>query len=429
MISLRQIIIFLCSMLIGMVACFLLFVCFRNQKIDTGKRLSCGMDAGEMRLSDMPPIVWYIPGWKTEHDSQDEPVMVLQNIFPGSQITPKPWKSNDNDFLYSSQRAEIYADAWAVDLKNMTSTDRRRIILVGHSLGAKIVLRIMSRLKDWELHIRQGILLGAAENNDSPDIRKAMYASQLPILNIWNRRDAVLRKAFSIGTNIQALSLGGYGYAEPFHPAFLVQYEIKEDLSGQETESARRPDDQSYGAHWAIKYLSFLEEIYPLFRESISQEQFDDSDDYPNSWSEYESYLDEEGCTVLEYNNKSREFRVVVPNGIVICKGEKSACEEVFASAKKWNKSTSLVFIQDICSQIHELSQLRKKVQIDMIASKSEWENVKETHSWLLQRSKKDQSWRIVDPFDYERAVGAEATIRKAFEKVEHLVLKNQSTE
>ena len=90
--SLHRIAVFLCGMLAGAAACLLLFVCFRGKVAESGEQNASfpDMSAEEIPPRDTTPVVWYISGWKTEDDSQDEPMMILKRIFPGSQVTHKP---------------------------------------------------------------------------------------------------------------------------------------------------------------------------------------------------------------------------------------------------------------------------------------------------------------------------------------------------
>ena len=442
MTSHRQTIIFLSNVLIGIASCLLLFVAFRSLlPSDNGGRSSPVpiVAPEEEQTPDTKPIIWYIPGWLSENEPQDEAEEILQHIFPDSPITVKnDWKSK-NDFAAAIQYAEIEATKQANVLKDMDPAKRERIILVGHSLGGMIVVRVMARLQEWGLHIRQGILLGAAESSENPDIGKAMYASQLPMINIWKRQDGILQGWYAKVTDPDTLAIGSYGYAEPFHPAYFRQYKCEDDSSDLQQETKAEPDktenekplwrriveggldlaDEAFH-HYAKYYLLALEKEYPHFLESIppldlEMNPLTDRD----QWDEVDSCLEENRKTTMEYNKKTKQYRVVSPNGVVIAIGDKVICERVFRLAVEWDASSSLKHVQDICRQIPGLSQDKKKIKIDLVDSRKEWETVRITHSWLLQGSKKDDLFRVVDPFDYERANGSEAEMKDLFAQLE----------
>ena len=438
----RQSFLFLRNMLLSACVLFAVFLVIDHLCLKEGKKTSAAFSNMEKKgFIEEKPIIWYIPGFNTENDSQEEEVEILRRIFPGSLITSKKWKSN-NDFSASKDWAENVAKIWAIDLKNMVPAERKRIILVGHSLGGRIVIRIMAQLREWGLHIRQGILLGAAEDNELTEnkeesfLEKAMLASQLPMINIWNRQDMVLRGWYARLTDSNVLAIGTYGYVKPYRPAYLRQYKCEahsSDLPQQDNDRQDKPENtiadfvetvlgvgKGIPSHFALNYLTVWEKEYPLFLEELPPTLFEmDPDVDRDNWVEAFSLSDGKEKTRMEYNKKTEQYRVISPNNVVICVGDKSICKKTFALATEFDDSSSLIWVQNICSLIPGLSQRTQKIKIELDDQNKNWETVQEIHFWLLQRSKQSNRFRIVDPFDYERANGSEEGIRILFNQIE----------
>ena len=430
-------------MLLSACALFAIFLVVDQICLKERKAPSAGFpNIEKTRFMEEKPIIWYIPGFNTENDSQEEEVEALRRIFPGSTVITKKWKSN-NDFSASKDWAENVAKIWAIDLKNMVPAERESIILVGHSLGGRIVIRIMAQIREWGLHIRQGILLGAAEDNELTGneeesfLDKAMLASQLPMINIWNRQDMVLRGWYAMLTDSNVLAVGTYGYVKPYRPAYLRQYKCEVNSNDLQQKGNNDRQDKSENtiadfvetvlgvgkgipSHFALNYLTVLEKEYPLFLEELPPTLFEmDPDVDRENWEEAFSLSDGKEKTRMEYNKKTEQYRVVSPNDVVICVGDKAICEKAFGLATEYDDSSSLIRVQNICSLVPGLSQRPQKIKIELDDQNKDWETVQETHFWLLQRSKQSNRFRIVDPFDFERAKGSEEGIRILFDQLE----------
>lgn len=166
-----------------------------------------GSDAGANR-----PIAYYVPGW----------------LRTGSHRDASTWTSFTN--IFSSARCENFAiwngnAAWRTSLRNadsqwrllaneierMPSFVRTNVTLVGHSLGARIVVRTLADLAGKGMKVRRGILLGAAIRDDDPDLARMGDASLLPVLNVCNPKDVTLRYFYRVagGEKGEALGVGG----------------------------------------------------------------------------------------------------------------------------------------------------------------------------------------------------------------------------
>ena len=90
---------------------------------------------------------------------------------------------------------------------NLTSNQRQRLVLIGHSLGGNIIIRALAHLHRQNLSVQSAVLLGAAIENMNRNILLAMNATQKPICSMVNPDDTAL-KAFQTVTGCRALGTG-----------------------------------------------------------------------------------------------------------------------------------------------------------------------------------------------------------------------------
>ena len=176
--------------------------------------------------------VIFIPGWNPgEYDHQSK-IAKLQEIFPDAEVVLHSWNSADKNFGRVFELSESEAVALADTLAALPDSELSNITLVGHSLGGRIAIRVMAKLAAQNRKIQRGIFLGAAINDDDPDIASAITASRLPNINIYNRHDYVLRhffKGYSMAVGQKCYALGTFGTAEAVQTAQLRQLGMNDD--------------------------------------------------------------------------------------------------------------------------------------------------------------------------------------------------------
>ena len=194
------------------------------------------------------PIVWYIPGLYSADDPQEKAIQLLHTIYPyAREIANVEWEcQNGNnislDTVVSSGVENALNDSnplrgllefalgtvgsitqrWinALDdveptaqwlakkiANDLSSSQRRNLILIGHSLGGNIIIRTLAQLYQQGLSIKRAVLLGAAIENMNRNILLAMEATQKPICSMVNPDDAAL-KVFQTVTGCRALGTG-----------------------------------------------------------------------------------------------------------------------------------------------------------------------------------------------------------------------------
>lgn len=179
------------------------------------------------------PIIWYIPGFLSGDDYQEGVRQILRKIYPNAEdfqlikweYQNVPWTK----FIVETSGLKplgipginMIASRWKRALEDIKPTSERlvnkirylpsnkqkKLLLIGHSLGANIVIRTLAHLYRRNLSIYSAVLLGAAIDNRNEDILWAMKSTQSPIYSMINPQDAAL-ETFRIVTGSCALGTG-----------------------------------------------------------------------------------------------------------------------------------------------------------------------------------------------------------------------------
>lgn len=172
------------------------------------------------------PIVWFVHGikfFRTEFRSERR---TLYKIYPdteGADSNGVPMIRWESPMLISKRKwkeavrkADDCSQYLAEAIKQMTPEKQKRLILAGHSLGARIVVRTAAKLLEInrnkkdnaKINIRKIILAGAAIDNDDKDIAATYQISMEPVDNIINTQDISLAFYCWIGEDHAALGTG-----------------------------------------------------------------------------------------------------------------------------------------------------------------------------------------------------------------------------
>ena len=157
--------------------------------------------------------VIFIPGWLSHRFfSLVNPKLNyknhLQKIWQKEDIEIRYWDSC-HGWNRSRNNADRFAKNLAESLIKMPREERERVILIGHSLGGRITVKTLSILAENGLKIRQGIALGAAIPANTPELKKALAASERPFINVFSYDDNVLKYAYGNAERIFALGFCG----------------------------------------------------------------------------------------------------------------------------------------------------------------------------------------------------------------------------
>lgn len=198
--------------------------------------------------------VWYIPGWLRSQKPIKSIMRVAQQTFPQKQICFKAW--DGESYVWSLALSNAEKEAWriAFEIAVMPETQRRHLTLIGHSLGARMIIRVLALLAEQHLQIRQAILMGAALPADDPDFAKIGKGSELPILAICNPKDVVLRYIYAVAGGERDVAFGANGSLHPHDN--LVEYVLPATITR----------DVEVSALWAkIAFVKLLANHHELF--------------------------------------------------------------------------------------------------------------------------------------------------------------------
>ena len=170
-------------------------------------------------MAIMAATVWFIPGWLRSEKPADGVLECVTNAFPTAQVEFKAWDGDNVVWPLSVDSADKESWRFAFEIAMMPKEERESLTLIGHSLGGRIIARILARLEEHGMKIRQAILMGAAIPSDDPDIVKMGRASELPVLAVCNPDDVVLRYVYTmVGAVVggeKATAFGANGTLSP----------------------------------------------------------------------------------------------------------------------------------------------------------------------------------------------------------------------
>ena len=134
--------------------------------------------------------VFFIPGWYSEWIIYSKHTRTLETLFPQSKVNVCKWDSNR---LWKN--AKISAGEFAREFSSglLTQKNTENVILIGHSLGGRIVLDTAAELAKQKRKVRRLILLGTAGRMSEADVKNCQQISILPVVNIYCPDDNLLK--------------------------------------------------------------------------------------------------------------------------------------------------------------------------------------------------------------------------------------------
>ena len=163
----------------------------------------------------MATTVWYIPGWMRTEKPREDVMTAMMNAFPGAKIEFKAWDGDRLVWPYAVESADKESWRFAFEVAMMSKEERENLVIVGHSLGGRITARILARLAEHGLKVRQASLMAAAIPNEDPDLMKMGGGSKLPVLAVCNPDDVTLRYVYTLVGGEKAVAFGANGTLKP----------------------------------------------------------------------------------------------------------------------------------------------------------------------------------------------------------------------
>lgn len=207
-------------------------------------------------------IAYYIPGWLRTGAGDTETWNSFMSVFPAAQhVLWSDWPGNGT-WERSLRNSEAAWPRLVDELVAMSADERARIILVGHSLGARIVIRTLSALSKRGMKIKTAVLLGAAIPNDDHDLVVMGHASLSQILAICNPLDVTLKYFYATvgGESRAAFGTDGsekelFNVKECSVPAAITRDTEVKAFWGKSTLAKR------LASHHALFYITALHRI------------------------------------------------------------------------------------------------------------------------------------------------------------------------
>ena len=135
-----------------------------------------------MTMAIVASVVWFIPGWLRSEKPADGVLECVSNAFQTAQVEFKGWDGDNIVWPLSVDAADKESWRFAFEIAMMPKEKRESLTLVGHSLGGRITARVLARLAENGMKVRQAVLMGAAIPSDDPDLKAMGRASILPVL-------------------------------------------------------------------------------------------------------------------------------------------------------------------------------------------------------------------------------------------------------
>ena len=166
-------------------------------------------------MAIMAATVWFIPGWLRTAEPHEGILECVSNAFPEASVEFKAWDGDNLVWPLSVDSADKESWRFAFEIAMMPPEVRTNLTLVGHSLGGRITARVLARLAENGLKVKQAIWMGAAIPATDPDLVKMGLATELPVLAVCNPKDHVLRYVYATVGGEGAVAFGANGTSTP----------------------------------------------------------------------------------------------------------------------------------------------------------------------------------------------------------------------
>ena len=166
-------------------------------------------------MAVLAATVWFIPGWLRTAEPHEGIMECVSNAFPEASVEFKAWDGDNLVWPLSVDSADKESWRFAFEIAMMPPEARTNLTLVGHSLGGRITARVLARLAENGLKVKQAILMGAAIPATDPDLVKMGLATELPVLAVCNPKDHVLRYVYATVGGEGAVAFGANGTPTP----------------------------------------------------------------------------------------------------------------------------------------------------------------------------------------------------------------------
>lgn len=210
----------------------------------------------------MAATVWYVPGWMRARTPQEGVMPAMSNAFPKAEVAFKSWDGDKAVWPLAVEAADKEAWHLVFEIATMPMEERENLTLVGHSLGGRIVARVLARLAEKDMRVREAVLMAAAIPHDDPDLAKIGGATSLPVLAVCNPEDVTLRYVYAILGGESAPAFGANGALKPV--ANVIECATPSNITETVTIDrtwAKSQTLKDIANHHALFYLDYLKSL------------------------------------------------------------------------------------------------------------------------------------------------------------------------
>ena len=287
----------------------------------------------------MAAAVWYLPGWMRTQTPQEDVMPALAAAFPGAQTRFRTWDGDRLVWSSAVAAADCEGTRLADEIAALPADAREGLVLVGHSLGARIAARALARLAERGLGVRQAILLAAAIPSSDGDLAKMGAASARPVFAICNPADVTLRYVYALAGGEVGVAFGANGARTPLPN--VVEHVTPPDLTRQvEIGQAwgRVQALKDVANHHALFYLAYMARLLEGERPSDAVMVMQDLPSVPHRvldagiW--WRVVASSRGWK-LERHKALDLFRIVSPARESVAWGGEAAMRAAFAKVRR----------------------------------------------------------------------------------------------
>ena len=289
-------------------------------------------------MAIMAATVWFIPGWLRTAEPHEGIMECVSNAFPEASVEFKAWDGDNLVWPLSVDSADKESWRFAFEVAMMPPEARTNLTLVGHSLGGRITARVLARLAENGLKVKQAILMGAAIPANDPDLVKMGLATELPVLAVCNPKDHVLRYVYATVGGEGAVAFGANGTPTPC--ANVVECVTPTNITSE----------VDIGGIWAKKVIKDIANHHEKFyleyaRRILGGEEPSGKVMVPQGFPGVEGHvmdseiwwtvLDSSGGWKLEKNKVTGHCRIIDPDKLRKAWGRESEMRSAFEKVKQ----------------------------------------------------------------------------------------------
>lgn len=290
-------------------------------------------------MAILAATVWFLPGWHRAEKPAEGVIECVERAFPEANVVFKSWDGDNALWPLAVDSADKESWRFAFEIATMPPEERANLTLVGHSLGGRITARVLARLSEHGMKVRQAVLMGAAIPSNDPDLAKMGLASELPVLAVCNPADHTLRYVYAMMGGEGAVAFGANGTLAPC--TNVVEYVTptnitrEVDLGEKWAKATALKDIANHHEKFYIDYARrVLDGEAPSGKVMVPQ-GFPGVDGHVMDSMIWWDVLDSSGGWKLEKNKVTSHCRIIDPEKLRTAWGREAEMRAAFEKVKQ----------------------------------------------------------------------------------------------